>query len=193
MDDQVRRYARLPQDTIGFCMACNGLVRRTAKGTCERDHPADIIYGALDLPQDEEVPQLPRFNWGAFFMPPIWGASHGAVVAGLIVLPLWLFLDSTIQSAVYGVGAETALWTRIGVYAMTALVTLFTLALMFWFGRTGWGLAWRRRYGDGTSNMPTEEFIKRERRWYWICIPFTFALLGFAIYYWIAFLPQTLS
>jgi len=173
-------------------MACNDLVRRTPQATCEHGHPAEIVYGALDVAADEAVPQLPRFNWAAFFMPPIWGASHGAVVAGLIVLPLWLFLDSNVQSAVYGIDAQTPLGTRIGVYGMTALIALLTIALMVWFGRTGWGLAWRRHYGDGDSDMPMAEFMRREKRWYWICIPFFFALLGLAIYYWIAFLPQTL-
>jgi hypothetical protein len=124
-------------------------------------------------------------------MPPIWGASHGVVVAGLVVLPLWLFLDSVIQSAVYGVGIETPFWTRIGVYAMAVLLTVITVAFMAWFGKTGWDIAWRREYGDGTSKKSMDEFIRREKLWYWICIPFFFALLGYAIFFWITMLPHT--
>jgi len=180
---------RRPEDTVGFCMACNALVRRNADATCEAGHPAEIVFGALDATETEVIPSLPRFNWGAFFMPPIWGASHGMVVAGLVVLPLWLFMDSTLQSAVYGIDAHASLATRFGVYGMTALVVFVTLALMYWFGRTGWGLAWRRQYGEGTSTIPMDEFIARETRWYAVCIPLFFILLGLAFYYWVAFLP----
>jgi len=187
------RVAQRPEDTVGFCMACGDVVRRTAQGTCEAGHPADLIYGAQTVERNDSLPKLPRFNWGAFFMPPIWGASHGMVIAGLIVLPIWLFMDSTLQSAVYGVDATSPLATRIGVYAMAALIVLVTLALMYWFGRTGWGLAWRRHFADGTSALSMDEFIAREKRWYWVCIPLFFILLGLAVFYWIAFLPATLA
>jgi len=187
----VEHPARRPEDTVGFCLECNKLVRRNRKAQCEQGHPLQAIRGALDVAPDEEMPVLPKFHWGAFFMPPIWGAWHGVVIAGLIVLPLWLFLDSNIQSAVYRVGPETPFWTRMGVYFMTALVTICTVGLMAWFGKTGWGIAWRREYGDGTSTKTMTEFIKRERIWYWFCIPLFFALLGLAIYYWITILPET--
>ena len=189
MSDKTKVNARRPQDTVGFCMACNELVRRTPKADCPHDHPAEIVFGALDVAPDEDIPQLPRFNWAAFFMPPIWGVAHGAPVAGLIVLPLWLFLDSNIQSAVYGVDAATPLSMRIGVYAMAGLIALLTMALMVWFGKTGWGVAWRRQYGDGQSSTSMKQFVKEERRWYWVCIPLFFILLGYAIFYWITILP----
>jgi hypothetical protein len=183
---------RRPQDTIGYCVYCNKLVRRTDKAECPEGHPAEMVSGLIDSPRSEEVPTLPKFNWAAFFMPPIWGASHGAIIAGLIVIPLWLFMDSNIQSAVWRVGAATPIWTRVGVYVLTTFVVLASLALMGWFGKTGWGIAWRREYEDGTSTKSMETFIKRERIWYWICIPLFLALLGLAIYYWIAFLPTTI-
>ena len=187
--DTTKQSTRRPEDTIGFCLECNALVRRDREAQCIHGHSAHAVMGALDLAPDEEVPTLPKFNWGAFFMPPIWGAGHGIVVAGLIVLPLWLFLDSNIQSAVYRVGPETPFWARIGVYLVTTVVALCTVGLMAWFGKTGWGIAWRREYADGTSTRTMGEFMARERRWYWFCIPLFFILLGLAIYYWNAFLP----
>jgi hypothetical protein len=180
---------RLPQDTIGFCFECNGLVRRNAKAECENGHRSDVVIGAYDVAPEDEIPALPSFNWGAFFMPPIWGASHGVVISGLLVLPLWLFLDTTIQNAVYEVGSQTPEMTRYGVYAMTVLLTVLTIAFMAWFGKTGWAIAWRKEFEDGTSPLSMDEFIKREKRWYWICIPLFFALLGYAIFYWMTILP----
>ncbi len=47
---------------------------------------------------------LPRFNLAAFLMPPIWGPAHGQWV-GALFLPIWLFADSAIASAVRMGGA----------------------------------------------------------------------------------------
>lgn len=180
---------RRPQDTVGYCVECNKLVRRCENAQCPAGHPAQAVAGAIDVAQEEEVPTLPKFNWAAFFMPPLWGASHGAVIAGLIVLPLWIFMDSVLQSAVYRVNAQTPLVSRIGTYAITGVIVVASLALMVWFGKTAWGIAWRRTYGDGVSTIPLETFIKRERAWSWICIPFFVLIVGCAIYYWIVYLP----
>ncbi|MCL2025031.1 MAG: hypothetical protein FWG78_04580 [Coriobacteriia bacterium] len=179
-----------PQESVGYCVYCNKLVRRTAQAACPNDeHPGEGVQGIMWLSEDEPVPVLPKFHWGAFFMPPIWGAAHGVVIAGLVVLPLWLFLDNNIQSAVYRVGAATPFWTRMGVYFLTVFCTLASIALMTWFGRTAWGLSWRREYHDGTSSRTFENFMRRERIWYWICIVLFILLLGVALYYWQAVLP----
>lgn len=36
---------------------------------------------------------LPRFNIGAFLMPPIWGPAHGIWVT-ILYYPIWLFVDN---------------------------------------------------------------------------------------------------
>lgn len=36
---------------------------------------------------------LPRFNIGAFLMPPIWGPAHGIWVT-ILYYPIWLFIDN---------------------------------------------------------------------------------------------------
>ena len=178
-----------PEDTIGFCLECGRLVRRDERAQCVNGHPLQAVMGAQVVAPDVEPPELPRFNWAAFFMPPIWGAAHGIYFAGLVVIPLWLFLDSAIQAAVYKVGAGTPLLSRIIVYTVTVLLIAGTLGLMTWFGRTAWGVAWRREYVDGTSTRPFDEFVKREKRWYWLCMPLFFLLLGGAIAYWKYYLP----
>ena len=179
-----------PQNSVGYCIYCNKLVRRTEKAKCpDEAHPAEGIQGVMWVREDEPVPALPEFHWGAFFMPPIWGAAHGIVIAGLIVLPLWLFLDNNLQSAVYRVSDVTPFWTRIGVYFLAVFCTVASIALMVWFGRTAWGVAFRRAYHGDEQQRPFDAFLRRERIWYWICIPFFFVLLAVAIYYWLTILP----
>jgi hypothetical protein len=39
---------------------------------------------------------IPRFNWGAFFIPPIWGVANGQW-PGVFFLPLWVFIDNMLR------------------------------------------------------------------------------------------------
>lgn len=178
-----------PDQTFGYCVYCNELVKRTPKAECPNGHPAEGVAGAITAEGFEVEPTLPKFNWSAFLMPPLWGAGHGAIIPGLIVLPLWLFMDQSIQSAVIRTDASTPLFTRIGVWVLAMVITVLTVGIMYWFGRMGWGLAWRRQYGNGDSSLPFDQFVKRQRRWMWVSAPLFIVLWGMGVYYWLYKLP----
>lgn len=178
-----------PQDTIGYCALCNKLVRREAGAVCPNGHESQYVLGAQILPRDAETPELPVFNWGAFFMPPIWGPAHGNLVAGL-VLPLWLFMDSALQAAIYGIGEGASLAALIAYRGGAALIVIVTLALMFWYGRRGWGTAWSFVYRTGASKKSFERF-KREQFWWAIATGLMFVgMIVGAVFYWTNYLPK---
>jgi hypothetical protein len=181
---------RRAQDTGGYCQHCNAIVARNEQGFCKpAGHPPEGVYGLVDLTEEGQVPyELPRFNWAAALMPPVWGVMHGAW-AGFIVLPLWLFVDSVISAAVYKIPAGTPPLTRVLVWAVTVLVVAGTAGLMYWFGRRGWGIAWRRTFGKNADGLDTnaasiKTFIARERRWFWICAPLFVVIFALAGVYW---------
>lgn len=190
---RIKSYTSVrPEDTVGYCVMCNKLVRRTKKAACENGHPDYAVQGAQVLAEGEPVPQLPKFNWGAFFMPPIWGPAYG-VWAGMIVLPLWLFTDSVIRAAVYGLGPDAALSAKIVTYGLAVLIPVLTIALMAWVGSRGWGMAWKRVYKTGMSDVSFETFKKRQRIWA-VCGALGFiALLMLAVLYWVYVLPGQMA
>lgn len=188
---QAEKRAVDPQDTIGYCAICNSLVRRGRKAVCPNGHEAQYVQGAQMYPRDKDIPELPRFNFGAFFMPPLWGPAHGSWVAGL-VLPLWLFVDSVLQTAVFGIGEGASLGTKIFLRGGAGIVVFFTLALMFWFGRRGWGLAWAWEYRTGASKRTWEQFRRKELYWTIFSTLLFLATIAGAIYYWVNYLPQGL-
>ncbi len=163
--------ARLHVRTAGYCVLCDRIVERGDDGACARnpDHPAQAVSGTVILAEDEPVPQLPRFNVGAFLVPPVWGPAHG-LWAGAIFLPMWLFMDSVIATAI-GRGSASAA----GGVAIVAL----TLGAQAWFAKRANGLAWRRV----SDRVPIEEFARRERVWAVALVPVAALLIGWAVYY----------
>lgn len=171
-----------PQETIGYCVGCNALVRRNKEAACENGHPQELMRGAHIVPKGQEIPVLPSFNWGAFFMPPLWGPAYG-VWAGMIVLPLWLFMDSSLRS-VAALTPDTILRARIMTWAMAILIIIATIVLMAWMGRTGYGLAWSRVYQTGISEKPFKSFLRSQRLWAIGGGLLFFASVSGAVYYW---------
>lgn len=180
-----------PQDTIGYCAICNALVRRGPKAVCPNGHESKFVQGAQEYPRDKEVPELPVFNFGAFFAPFLWGPAHGSWVAAL-VLPLLIFVDSALRAAVYGVGEGATLAAYIFYYGGATVVVLFTLALMFWFGRRGWGQAWAFVHRTGISDKTWEQFKRGQFYWAIFSTTLFLATMAGAIYYWINYLPEAL-
>jgi len=162
--------ARFDVRTAAYCVHCDALVERQPDGTCPAGHPAQALTGRIMLDVDEPVPTLPRFNLAAFLIPPIWGPAHG-IWAGAIFLPIWLFADSVIVSAVRS--GERGQW--IG----AALVMLATLAFEYFFARRANGVAFRRIMHKTTA----EEYVRRQRTWALVSIPVAAVLVGWGVYF----------
>lgn len=190
---QAKKHIELsPEDTIGYCVGCNKLVRRTKKAECENGHPEFMVHGAQVVEKGTETPKLPRFNWGAFFMPPLWGPAYG-VWAGVIVLPLWLFTDSVLRGAVYGISPHAATSAKIVTYGLAVVMPLLTVALMAWVGSRGWGMAWRRTFKTGHDEVTFSQFKKRQYVWAVLATVLFCLLFAAAIYYWITILPAQMA
>lgn len=94
------------------------------------------IAAAYD-PADPLPPELPRFNWGAFLVAPIWGVAYG-LWSGVFFLPAWAFVDNVVRGPqVFGA------WTAVLGWAMVAA----TIALQYLYARTANRLVWHRSRG----------------------------------------------
>ena len=142
------------------CAICDQLVLLADDGSCPNGHPVEMLGGFLLLAEGDPCPKLPRFNVAAFAMPPVWGAFHGQW-AGVLFLPIWVFVDSAI-STVMGRPMPTTLREAVPLTG-AAVITLFTLAFQLFFAKRANGAAWRKaaeRLGmggaggmDGTSGV----------------------------------------
>lgn len=163
--------ARITLRSAGYCVYCDRLVERDEHGGCSRaaDHPAEGVSGVVWLAEGEPVPALPRFSVGAFLMPPVWGPAHG-LWAGVIFLPLWVFADGAVASALERGGLATA--------GAVAIVTL-TIVAQAWFAKRGPGLAWRRV----CDRVSVAAFARSERWWAIAMVPVALLVFGWAAYY----------
>lgn len=160
--------ARLSVRTAGYCVACDRIVARDARGDCEQGHPPEFVTGFIPLAEGQTPPSLPRFNWAAFALPPVWGPAHGLWV-GAIFLPIWLFADSVLSTISAGSVAR----------AGAVVVMVATCAFQAFFAKRANGLAWRRV----SDTVSVEQFVRRQRMWTLLCVPLGFALLSWALYY----------
>jgi hypothetical protein len=161
--------ALLDLRSIGYCVICERLVERQADGRCAEGHLPEAVHGQMLLTADETLPVLPRFNLAAFLIPLFWGPAHGQWV-GAFFLPIWLFADSAIVSAVQRGG-----W----MYIAAVVVACGTLGFQYFFARHANGVAFRRVIG----RLSVEEYLRRQRIWAVVAIPVSAALLGWAIYF----------
>ena len=94
---------------------------------------------------------IPRFNWGAFLIPPIWGVANGQW-PGVFFLPLWVFIDNVLRGPQpFGAWSAVAGWTL-------AALTAGAQAL---YAANANRLAWHR-FAD---RMTPEQFARRQRIW----------------------------
>jgi hypothetical protein len=161
--------ARLDLRSVGYCVICERLVERRADGRCADGHLPEAVHGQMLLTADEPLPVLPRFNLAAFLIPLFWGPANGQWV-GAFFLPIWLFADSAIVSAVQRGG-----W----MYIAAVVVACGTLGFQYFFARHANGVAFRRVIG----RQSVEEYLHRQRIWAVVAIPIAAALLGWAIYF----------
>ncbi|MCL2526171.1 MAG: hypothetical protein FWE46_03870 [Coriobacteriia bacterium] len=157
------------EETAGYCSVCNRMVPRDEDANCAvAGHSPDRVTGLVPLDADGTVPfQLPRFNWAAALMPPVWGPIHG-VLSAAIVLPLIVFASNSLENAFAMVeGGASVFWTIV-IGLMTAGILGGTLYLMYYFGARGWGIAWKKSAISHSPEVTREmfdKFIFRERLW----------------------------
>ena len=140
-----------PPRVVGHCFVCDRMVERLPDGSCPEGHAPAAVSGAIELSPDQPLPRLPRFNWGAFFMPPIWGIAHG-LWAGAFFVPLWAFVDSAIRATL-----DRPLGWRVVAWA----TLVGTVAFQYEYARKANRIAWRR----ASESMSLEEYVRRERGW----------------------------
>jgi len=143
------------------------------------------VAGSTEL--NEETPQeqapeidysgMPRINWGALFMPAVWGPAHGQWI-NILFYPLWLFADTSITNAVFFGGFT---------YVLAASVILGTAAITVFFALT----IGRKAYARVAHKMTMQQYKARERTWTVISLLIALAFLGLATWYNLAIrLPQ---
>lgn len=94
---------------------------------------------------------IPRFNWGAFFIPPIWGVAHGQW-PGVFFLPLWVFVDNMLRGPQpFGVWSVVAGWS----------IAAATLGAQAVYAANANRIAWHRV----ADRMTPEQYARRQRMW----------------------------
>ena len=121
--------------------------------------------------EDRFLEGLPRMNWGAFFMPGIWGPAHGFWVC-ILFYPLWLFIDNMLYTA-YSDPTPLSI-------GMAILCSILLAALTVAFAIVSQPFAAHRAEDKG---MTREQYLKRERIWTVVSIVLAIAALAWATYY----------
>lgn len=114
-------------------------------------------------PADPLPESLPRFNWGAFLVPPIWGVAYG-LWAGVFFLPAWAFVDNVIRGPEAFGGMSPALG-----WVMAAA----TLALQLAYAFTANRIVWHRSRGT----LDIDRYL-RHQRWWTIAGAVTVVVMG---------------
>lgn len=161
-------HARPGMRLVGYCKACRGFVELDKKLRDPHGHGRHDMAIIMEIPVDKPIYRIPRFNWGAFLMPPIWGAGHGQVFA-VVVYPMWLMVDNLLWAAIHGRASM----------ALALLALAGTLAFMFFYARTANYVGYMRAL---TSKSP-EEYCATERRWAVACGCIAVLMAVFATWY----------
>ncbi len=120
---------------------------------------------------------IPRFNIGAFLLPPIWGPIHGFWVS-IIFYPLWLVADNCFVAAL---AHPSPLTVTLGVAVLVLLVAI-TVA----FSIVSQPIAWHRAAERGVDK---QTYLKRQRMWAVVCAVLGAVLIAVATYYNLVFNP----
>ena len=147
---------------------CNQIVPRDKDANCAvAGHSAECVSGLVELDADGKPPfQLPQFNWGAALMPPVWGPIHGVYLL-VIFLPVIVFANRSLQNLFELLG-DASIFMQAFVILVTLGIVSATAYSMFFFGKRGWGIAWRSAEISKTPGVTEEalqQFFKRERLW----------------------------
>lgn len=124
---------------------------------------------------DNELQELmkgvPRFNIGAFLLPPIWGPAHGIWIT-ILYYPAWLFMDNILYETYRN---PTPLLVIAALAASLAL-----LALTIAFAVFSQPYALKRALSLGKTK---EKYLSNQRKWAIGCIVGAALMLGWATYY----------
>lgn len=114
---------------------------------------------------------LPRVNWGALFMPGIWGPAHGFWVS-LLFYPLWLLADNLTFHAYLNPQPQ---WIALSIVAL-----IVTIGATIAFALVSQPIAAHRAEDRGITR---QQYLKRERIWAVVCFIIAIAALAWATYY----------
>lgn len=153
---------------IGLCRKCRDFVELDEALVDPAGHDHGCMAFVVGQPRDEALPHLPSFNWGAFLMPPIWGAGHGQIFA-VLLYPVWLLVDNLLWEAYTGAGSPL----------LAAIALAGTLAFMALYARGANLLGYLRV----CHTMSPADYVARERRWTAAMAVAALAVLAFATWY----------
>jgi uncharacterized membrane protein YdbT with pleckstrin-like domain len=140
----------------------------------QKQRRAEAVEILVEVADEQEIKaeldKLPRINYGALFMPAIWGPAHGQWVT-ILFYPIWIFADNCIASAVRYGGLLAIVLAAI-VVAGTAAVTLLYAST-----------AGRKAYLRVAHKMTRERYLARERVWAVASALIALLFLGFATWY----------
>lgn len=127
---------------------------------------------------DEQIKQeesfmkgVPRFNIGAFFLPPIWGPAHGLWIT-ILYYPAWLLADNLFYAAYSDPSAMSI------VLAVTVMVVLLAVTILF--AILAQPYAWHRAHDKGKTK---EQYLAAERKWAVVSVIVGIALIALATIY----------
>lgn len=121
--------------------------------------------------EDAFMKGLPRFNIGAFFMPPIWGPAHGFWIT-ILYYPAWLIADNLFFA--------TYLEPTTMSVVLSILTAIFLLGVTIAFAIVSQPIAAHRAQDKGVSRS---DYIKREKRWAVISIAIAILMVILATVY----------
>lgn len=124
---------------------------------------------------EKEIAELmrgvPRFNIGAFLLPPIWGPAHGIWIT-ILYYPAWLFMDNILYETYRN---PTPLMV---VLAVAAVIVLLAVTIAFAIFSQPYAL--KRALSMGNTK---ERYLSNQRKWAIGCAIGAVAMLAWATYY----------
>lgn len=161
---------------VGVCRDCKGFVELDENlSSCSCEHGKVRIAMAMLLEKDEPLPRLPKMNWGAFFMPALWGPGHGQWYL-ILMYPIWLFLDNIVYTAVHQGGLYILL-------AVACLAVMLTFMVVYARGANMFG------YLRVAQEKSVKQFLQRERVWTVVMVVIALLFVVFATWYNLAVRP----
>lgn len=156
----------------GLCRDCGKRVWVDDEGGCQFGHDPDCVSEIAEEPEPELPPppfgegefpaRLDVFNWGAFFLPAIWGIVYGVpLLVGLWIAALFLpiVLVGLVGSQDPGV-----------VTGAVVISQVFSAAARLWAGTAANRLAWRQQMLRQTvlglpPRFSERGYLDRQRMW----------------------------